>query len=117
MASGENITFTITQDSPNAQMNLSDKSTSPYVVDIIFNDDSSVTFVLSNGKRYRSDSLKGDKGDKGDPGVGGDYDTLEHLPTINSVTVQGDKTSSDYNLQSKMQEASIAEIESILYLD
>lgn len=115
MASGDNITFAITENSPNVPMDLSN-STLPYVADIR-SENGTIIFILSNGKRYQTENLKGEKGDKGDPGVSGDFNTLENLPTINNVTVQGDKISSDYNLQSKMQEASIAEIESILYLD
>ena len=59
---------------------------------------------------------KGDKGDKGDSGVS-DYTALENKPTLNSFTVEGDKTAEDYRLQSKIEEATIAEIERILYLD
>lgn len=52
------------------------------------------------------------------PGQGTkDYNRLINKPTINSITVEGDKFGSDYNLQNKMETLSIQEIEKILYLD
>lgn len=47
----------------------------------------------------------------------GNYDDLFNKPKINDVTVAGEKMSIDYNLQDKMYEATVAEIEQILYLD
>lgn len=47
----------------------------------------------------------------------GDYDNLSNKPSINTVTVQGDKLGKDYGLQDKMDCATVAEIERILYLD
>ena len=47
----------------------------------------------------------------------GDYDKLTNKPKINTVTVQGEKISKDYGLQDHMDSATVAEIESILYLD
>ena len=47
----------------------------------------------------------------------GNYDKLTNKPKINTVTVQGDKMSIDYGLQDHMDSATVAEIESILYLD
>lgn len=47
----------------------------------------------------------------------GNYDDLFNKPEINDVVVAGKKRSIDYNLQDKMYEATVAEIEQILYLD
>lgn len=46
-----------------------------------------------------------------------DYEMLAHKPKINGETVIGEKISNDYKLQDKMDVATIAEIEAILYLD
>jgi hypothetical protein len=46
-----------------------------------------------------------------------DYNDLFNKPKINDVTVQGEKISADYHLQDKMDEATVAEIEAILYID
>lgn len=46
-----------------------------------------------------------------------DYEMLAHKPKINGETIIGEKISSDYKLQDKMDVATIAEIEAILYLD
>lgn len=45
-----------------------------------------------------------------------DYNDLDGKPSINYVTVQGDKLGADYHLQDKMGILSQAEIEKILYL-
>ena len=46
-----------------------------------------------------------------------DYEKLINQPFINNRKVIGDKTGADYNLQDKMDAATVAEIEKILYLD
>ena len=46
-----------------------------------------------------------------------DYNDLTNKPTINDVTVEGDKVSADYKLQHEMDTLSVQEIERILYLD
>ena len=46
-----------------------------------------------------------------------DYEMLAHKPKINGETVIGEKISLDYGLQDKMDVATIAEIQAILYLD
>ena len=46
-----------------------------------------------------------------------DYEKLINQPSINHRKVIGDKTGADYNLQDKMDAATVAEIEKILYLD
>ena len=46
-----------------------------------------------------------------------DYEMLAHKPKINGETVIGEKISIDYGLQDKMDVATVAEIEAILYLD
>lgn len=52
------------------------------------------------------------------PGQGTkDYNRLTNKPTINAITVEGDKIGSDYKLQDKMDNLSVQEIEKILYLD
>lgn len=38
------------------------------------------------------------KGEKGDPGSGGDYETLENKPKIESVTLMGEQTFSSLGL-------------------
>lgn len=38
-------------------------------------------------------------------------------PTLNTITIEGDKVSEDYRLQSKMDFLTPQEIEKILYLD
>lgn len=45
------------------------------------------------------------------------YEELYNLPYINSRQIVGNKTGADYNLQDKMDAATVAEIERILYLD
>ena len=45
-----------------------------------------------------------------------DYNDLFNKPTINAVTVEGDKTGPDYRLQNKMDILSRQEIEKILYV-
>lgn len=45
-----------------------------------------------------------------------DYEKLDNLPSINSVTLIGDKTSEDIHVQSPMREMTVQEIERILYL-
>ena len=47
----------------------------------------------------------------------GNYEELFKKPIINGYTIIGDKVSSDYGLQDKMDVASQAEIEAILYID
>lgn len=44
------------------------------------------------------------------------YNQLKDKPTINAVTVEGDKLGIDYKLQDKMNELTVQEIEKILYL-
>lgn len=44
------------------------------------------------------------------------YNKLDNKPSINAVTVEGDKTGADYKLQSKMDTLSQTEIERILYV-
>ena len=46
-----------------------------------------------------------------------DYNELENKPQINSVTLQGNKNSSELKLQGRMNVLSPSEIEKILYLD
>ena len=46
-----------------------------------------------------------------------DYDLLAHKPKINGEMVIGEKISLDYGLQDRMEIATVAEIEAILYLD
>ena len=45
-----------------------------------------------------------------------DYNDLINKPTINAVTVEGNKTGPDYRLQNKMEILSQQEIERILYV-
>ena len=45
------------------------------------------------------------------------YEDLYNKPILNGRTIIGDKIGADYNLQDKMEEATTAEIERILYLD
>lgn len=47
----------------------------------------------------------------------GDYENLANKPKINGETVVGEKIGNDYKLQDKMDVATVAEIEAILYLD
>ena len=47
----------------------------------------------------------------------GDYNELRNKPTINDVTIEGDKVSADYKLQHEMDTLSVQEIERILYID
>lgn len=42
---------------------------------------------------------RGEKGEKGDPGTT-NYNGLTNKPTINGVTIEGDKTSEDYGIES-----------------
>ena len=49
-------------------------------------------------------------------GGSGNYDDLTNKPSLNSVTVSGDKLAIDYNLQDKMDALSVTDIEKILYL-
>ena len=44
------------------------------------------------------------------------YDDLYNKPRINAVTVEGEKTGTDYRLQNKMDILSRQEIEKILYV-
>ena len=44
-----------------------------------------------------------------------DYNKLSHKPTINSITVEGDKVGLDYNLQNKMEMITEQEIDDIIY--
>ena len=46
-----------------------------------------------------------------------DYNELRNKPTINNVTIEGDKVSADYKLQHEMDTLSVQEIERILYID
>ena len=46
-----------------------------------------------------------------------DYEKLYNHPYLNDHKIIGHKLSEDYGLQDKMQEATVAEIEAILYLD
>ena len=55
-------------------------------------------------------------GTLGVPSSIGNYNLLDGKPSINAVTVEGDKLGADYNLQDKMQELSQTDIEKILYL-
>lgn len=45
------------------------------------------------------------------------YEELFNKPILNDKTIIGNKISSDYGLQDKMDVASQAEIEAILYID
>lgn len=45
--------------------------------------------------------LKGEKGDQGTAGVSGDYSGLTNKPSINSVTLSGNKTGGDLGLVSQ----------------
>ncbi|MBR4656532.1 MAG: hypothetical protein IKO68_08215 [Oscillospiraceae bacterium] len=45
------------------------------------------------------------KGEQGEPGKVGDYSGLVHKPTLNGVTVNGAKTSSDYGLIGQTEHA------------
>lgn len=45
-----------------------------------------------------------------------DYNNAINKPLINNETVEGDKIGVDYHLQDKMEEATVQEIEAILYL-
>ena len=45
------------------------------------------------------------------------YPEITDKPSINNEIIEGDKLSKDYHLQDKMDAATIAEIEAILYLD
>ena len=45
------------------------------------------------------------------------YPDVTDKPSINGVTIEGNKLSEDYHLQEKMDFATVAEIERILYLD
>lgn len=46
---------------------------------------------------------------------GGDYNKLNNKPSINGVTVIGDKFSNDYGLQDEMDEITIQDIDNMLY--
>lgn len=45
------------------------------------------------------------------------YPDLRDKPSINHVTIEGDKGSEDYHLQGKMEYLTQQEIERILYID
>ena len=45
------------------------------------------------------------------------YNDLTDKPEINARVIEGSKVGADYNLQDKMQELSVQEIERILYID
>lgn len=45
------------------------------------------------------------------------YPDLKDKPSINQVTIEGDKGSEDYHLQGKMEYLTQQEIERILYID
>ena len=45
------------------------------------------------------------------------YADLPDKPSINQHTIEGDKMSAEYGLQDKMDVATQAEIEAILYID
>lgn len=45
------------------------------------------------------------------------YPDLRDKPSINQVTIEGDKGSEDYHLQGKMEYLTQQEIERILYID
>lgn len=44
-----------------------------------------------------------------------DYNKLSNKPTINTVTVEGNKLGFDYNLQDRMEAITEAEIDEIIY--
>ena len=44
-----------------------------------------------------------------------DYEKLINKPSINGVTVEGDKTSRDYNIYGNAQELSMQEIDNIIF--
>lgn len=50
------------------------------------------------------------KGEKGEPGSGGDYETLDNKPSIESITLTGDHTFESLN----MCKMSNSEIENLL---
>lgn len=63
---------------------------------------------------------KGDKGDKGDPGSGGgtsDYTDLTNKPSINSVTLTGNKTASDLGLAKASDIPDVSGLASKSYVD
>ena len=45
------------------------------------------------------------------------YEDLFNKPILNGNTIIGEKVSTDYGLQDHMNEATVAEIEAILYID
>lgn len=45
------------------------------------------------------------------------YDNLQNKPSLNNITIEGDKVSADYKLQHEMDALSVQEIERILYLE
>ncbi len=44
-----------------------------------------------------------------------DFNELYNKPKINRITVEGEKTGADYNLQDKMSEVTAQEIDEIIY--
>lgn len=50
------------------------------------------------------------KGERGEPGIGGDYETLENKPSIESITLTGDNTFASLN----MNKITNSEIENLL---
>lgn len=48
-------------------------------------------------------------------GGGGDYPHLSHKPSINGITIIGDKTGTDYRLQNLMGEITPQDIDDLIY--
>lgn len=54
------------------------------------------------------------KGEKGDAGASGDYNSLENKPQINAITLQGNKTAYQLNLQETIDRITNSDIEYML---
>lgn len=44
-----------------------------------------------------------------------DYNKLNNKPTINAVTIEGDKVSADYKLQGEISDVTESDIDNIIY--
>ena len=74
------------------------------IQDIITNPDGSLLFVLPDGRTILTDSL-----------MCKDYDILENKPSINTFTIEGEKTAADYRLQDKMDLITEQMIDNLFY--